>query len=73
MENNEIMNEGIDTMMVEVVEGRPAGLNTGVAMAIGAGAVVAACVTFKLAKKLVAKFKAKKEQAKNEEDYVDVE
>lgn len=78
MENNEIMNEGIE-MIEDVVADEAAGFGVGTGVLIGAGVALAAYAGVKLAKKLYANFKAKKELRKldNEidvdpEDLVDV-
>ena len=68
MENNEIMNEGIETMMEEVVADDTTGIGTGVAVLIGAGLTLAVCAGFKLAKKAYAAYKAKKELRQPDND-----
>lgn len=73
---NEIMN--YDETAIEEVENNDeveevqnSGMSTGVAMLIGAGLTIAAGGLIKLGKKLVGKYKAKKEaqKAEVEEDY----
>ena len=64
MNYEEEMNPEVETYETE---SERSGMGTGVAMLIGAGLTVAATAVFKLGKKAIAKFKAKKES----EDYVD--
>lgn len=73
---NEIMN--YDETAIEEVENNDeveevqnSGMSTGVAMLIGAGLTIATGGLIKLGKKLVSKYKAKKEaeKAEAEEDY----
>lgn len=62
MENNEIMNfEDIDVMTEEIVADEATGMSAGVGMLIGAGLTLAIGAGVKLAKKLYANYKAKKE------------
>lgn len=62
MENTEIMNEGVETMIEEVaMESTPKGLSTGMTMLIIGGAVAAVCAGAVLAKKAYKAYKAKKE------------
>ena len=67
MENNEIMNEGIE-MMEEVVIDEGTGMKTGTAVLIGAGLALAAYAGTKLVKKVYAAYKAKKELRKANEE-----
>lgn len=79
MENNEIMNEGIENVMEEVVANEGTGFKPG-AVALGvAGVALAVVAGVALAKKAYAAFKAKKELRKpdaevliDEEDMADV-
>ncbi len=70
---NEIMNyEEVMTPDVEVAE-MGSGKNLGVALLIGAGAIVATTALVKLGKKAYAKIKAKKERREaDEEDFAEV-
>jgi len=79
MDNNEIMNEGIE-VIEDVVVDEGTGIGAGKAMLIGLGVTIAVCAAVKLGKKLYGKYKAKKElrQPDNEievepEDLADVE
>lgn len=68
MENNEIMiNEEYEVVDGVVVD-ENSGMGTGVAMLIGAGLAVAVGAVVGLGKKLIANFKAKKEQEKPENE-----
>lgn len=67
MENNEIM-EVMDMDDV-VVANENTGMNTGVAMLIGAGIAFAVGAGVKLVKKGIAALKAKKEAQANEHDF----
>lgn len=73
---NEIMNyEEVMTPDVEIAEmgSEGSGKNLGVALLIGAGAIIATTVLVKLGKKAYVKIKAKREQRKaGEDDLVDV-
>lgn len=72
MKNNEIMNEGIENVMEDVVANESTGVSTGVAIAIGVGIACAIGVGVKLMKKGIAAYKAKKELRKPDtEVYVD--
>ena len=67
MENNEIMNyEDIEVMDTDVEVCEDSGIGTGVAMLIGAGITAAVGAGVVLGKKLVAKWKAKRELKKPE-------
>ena len=66
MENNEIMNiEEIEVMDDAVVADEGTGVGTGVAMLIGAGLTLAVGAGVRAAKKLYAKYKAKKTEAES--------
>lgn len=67
MDNNEIMNEGME-MIDEIVVDEGTGIGTGKAMLIGAGVVLAVCAGVKLVKKAVAAHKAKKALNQPEEE-----
>ena len=74
---NEIMNYETEVMEneVEIYEMEPetSGISTGLAMLIGAGITVAGYAAVRLAKKLIAKHKAKKElRLVGEDDFVEV-
>lgn len=71
MENNEIMNEGME-IIEEVVADKAPGMNPGVAMLIGAGLTLAVGAGIKLVKKGIAALKAKKEAAE-QHDFVDID
>lgn len=69
MENNEMMNvEEIEVMDDVVVADEKPGIGTGAAMLIGAGLTLAVSAGVKLARKLIANRKAKKEFRKAEHD-----
>lgn len=64
---NEVMDPEVETTEVDSEE---TGMSTGMAMLIGAGLTVAVTAAIKLGKKVVAKFKAKKElEAADEENF----
>ena len=67
MENNEIMNEGIE-MVEDVVVVKTPGIGIGAGLLIGAGVIVAVCATVKLAKKAYDAHKAKKELRQPDEE-----
>ena len=73
---NEVMNydEGMETEVEnDIVETEDSGMSTGVAMLIGAGLTAASVAAVKLGKKVIAKFKARKEnQEAIEEDFEEV-
>lgn len=73
---NEVMNydEAMETEVEnDMVETEDSGMSTGVAMLIGAGLTAASVAAVKLGKKVIAKFKARKEnQEAIEEDFEDV-
>jgi hypothetical protein len=73
---NEIMNydEAIETEVEnDVVETEDSGMSTGVAMLLGAGLTAASVAAVKLGKKVIARFRARKEdQEAVEEDFEDV-
>lgn len=73
---NEIMNydEAMETEVEnDVVETEDSGMSTGVAMLLGAGLTAASVAAVKLGKKVIARFKARKEdQEAVEEDFEDV-
>ena len=75
MENNEMMNfEDIEVMDLPAEAEGSTGINTGVAIAIGVGIACAIGAGFKLIKKGIAAYKAKKELRKpDREIYVDDE
>lgn len=69
MENNEIMNfEDVEVMDADIEVCEDSGIGTGVAMLIGAGITAAVGAGVVLGKKLVAKWKAKKELKKPEKE-----
>lgn len=71
MENNEIMiNEEIEVMDNEIVADGGSGIGTGMAMLIGAGLAFAVGGAVKAGKWAIAKFKAKKELKKPDEEVV---
>ena len=73
---NEVMNydEAMETEVEnDIVETEDSGMSTGVAMLIGAGLTAASVAAVKLGKKVIAKFKARKEnQEAIEEDFEEV-
>ncbi len=73
---NEVMNydEAMETEVEnDVVETEDSGMSTGVAMLIGAGLTAASVAAVKLGKKVIARFKARKEDQETvEEDFEDV-
>lgn len=73
---NEVMNydEAMETEVEnDVVETEDSGMSTGVAMLIGAGLTAASVAAVKLGKKIIARFKARKEDQETvEEDFEDV-
>lgn len=73
---NEVMNydEAMETEVEnDIVETEDSGMSTGVAMLIGAGLTAASVAAVKLGKKVIAKFKARKEnQEAVEEDFEEV-
>ena len=74
---DEIMNTEDEVMDTEIatteVEPEETGMGTGVAMLIGAGLTLAVGAAVKVGKKLYAKYKAKKELRKpNDDDVVEV-
>lgn len=73
MENIEIMNEGIEAMVDEVVADNTTGMSTGVAMLLGAGLTFAIGVGVKLGKKAYAALKAKKEGPRRPDKEITVE
>ena len=74
---NEIMNYENEVMENEVdiyeMEPEQSGIGTGLAMIIGAGITVASIAAVRLGKKIIAKYKAKKElRLVGEDDFVEV-
>ena len=73
---NEVMNydEAMETEVEnDMVEAEDSGMSTGVAMLIGAGLTAASVAAVKLGKKVIAKFKARKDNQETvEEDFEDV-
>ena len=73
---NEVMNydEAMETEVEnDMVETEDSGMSTGVAMLIGAGLTAASVAAVKLGKKVIAKFKARKDNQETvEEDFEDV-
>jgi hypothetical protein len=59
MDNNEIMNEGIEMIEIPAVD-EGTGIGAGKAVLIGVGVTIAVCAAVKLGKKLYAKYQAKK-------------
>jgi hypothetical protein len=69
MENNEIMNfEDVEVVETDIEVCENSGIGTGVAMLIGAGITAAVGAGVVLGKKLVAKWKAKKELKKPDKE-----
>ena len=68
-ETNEIMNEGVELMVEDVVADGGTGIGTGYAILIGAGLACVVGAGIKLAKKGIEAYRAKKElHLVNEED-----
>lgn len=74
--DNEIMNydEAMETEVEnDEVETEKSGMGTGVAMLVGAGLTAATVAAVKLGKKVIAKFKARKEDQETiDEDFEEV-
>ena len=70
MENNEIMNEGMETVIEEVVMDEPVGIGTGKAMLIVTGLTLAVGAGVVLGKKLYTAYKAKKELRQPDKEVV---
>lgn len=70
MENNEIMNEVMDTMIEDVVVDAVPAKGTGTTVAIVAGVTLALGVGVALAKKVYDKYKVKKEMRQPDKEIV---
>lgn len=68
---NEIMNFE-ETEIVDEIVTEKKGLGAGKAALIGAGVVLAVTAGYKLVKKGIAKYKAKKAESQDEEDFEEV-